>query len=167
MYGERIKEMRLSYELSREELAKQIMTTPLNIKLWEEEKVEPTINDLIVLANSFETTVDWIIGVTDEDCEEDHECKDCEEFLSCKLLPHMNHYMSHNDDPAYIHVQLALNDKSEDCVVYSGRTNSVLSAMNLLLTNLAAEMNTNYYDLVALMASVQAKSELEDLMGDE
>lgn len=167
MYGERIKEMRLSYELSREELAKQVMTTPLNIKLWEEEKVEPTINDLIVLANSFETTVDWIIGATDEDCEEDHECKDCEEFLSCKLLPHMSHYMAHNDDPAYIHVQLALNDKSEDCVVYSGRTNSVLSAMNLLLTNLAAEMNTNYYDLVALMASVQAKSELEDLMGDE
>ena len=86
MYGERIKEMWLSYELSREELAKQVMTTPLNIKLWEEEKVEPTINDLIVLANSFETTVDWIIGVTDEDCEEDHECKDCEEFLSCKLF---------------------------------------------------------------------------------
>lgn len=165
MYGDRIREKREEFGLSRKELAIRLTTSPQNIKLWEEELIAPTIPDLIMLATEFETTIDWLVGAVDDEIDadlddEEHNCEDCDEFLECKLLPHMSNYMHNNDEAAYIHVQLAEDGKDEDCVIYAGNTKSVLSLINVLLKSISDESNIDYYDLVASMASAHARMEL-------
>ena len=166
MYGERIKQKREEFGLTREELALRIMSTPQTIELWESSKIQPTISDFIILANELETSIDWLVGLVMDE-EDEHECEDCDDFIECKLLPHMHNFVKSNEEAAYVHVQLAIEGEGEDCVIYAGSTTAVLSTINMLLRSLSRETKTDYYDLVALMASVYAKSELGGIFGDE
>lgn len=172
MYGDRIREKREEFGLTRKELAIRLVTSPQNIELWEDELIAPTIPDLILLATEFETTIDWLVGLTDDEGDtdlddEEHNCEDCDDFLECKLLPHMSNYMNNNDEAAYIHVQLAEDGEDEDCVIYAGSTKSVLALVNILLNSVSNESNINYYDLVTLMASAHAKTELGGFFGED
>lgn len=167
MYGKRIKEKRKLFGLTRKQLATRICTAPLNIKLWEEEQIEPTIADLIIMASEFNTTIDWLVGV-EEDCDEEYVCEDCKEFIDCKVTPHMEYYINKHksDDPAYMHIQLTMDGGDDDCVLYSGKTAALLSCVNMMLDSLSEECSINYYDIVAMLASAHASSELGELFGE-
>lgn len=172
MYGERIKEKRKEFGLTREDLALRFMQTTQTIKLWEEEQIEPSITELIILATDFNTSIDWLVGkiddeVDDENDDSEENCEECEDFLECKLIPHMHNFIENNEEAAYVHAQLAIDGEDEDCVIYSGSTTAILSTINMLLKSLSIESKADYYDLVALMASVYTKSELGGLFGDD
>ena len=168
MYGERIKQKREEFGLTRKDLALRIMSTPQTIQLWEMEQIQPTITDFIILAEEFETSIDWLVGaVEDEDGDGEHTCEGCDDFIECKLLPHMHSFVENNTEAAYIHVQLAIEGGDEDCVIYTGSTTAILSTINMLLRSLSEETKTDYYDLVALMASVYARSELGGMFDSE
>lgn len=175
MYGERIKEKRKEYQISRTDLAELIGTTPQVIKLWEEERTEPSIGDLIALSKELEVSVDWLIGIIDylpdedEYGEEDNEDDSCEydEFIQNNLIPHMNRYLTENEEPSYIHIQFSGNDDSADCMIYSGGIGELISSINLFLKSMSNELGVDYYDFVAFMATMFAKSDLEEYLGDE
>ena len=160
MYGERIREKRKEFGLTRKELASRVMSTPQMIRLWEEEKMAPSIDDLVILAEDFNISVDWLLGLTDYEEEEEHSCETCDGFIECKLVPHMHQYTEENDDAGYVHIQVALDEDGEDALVYSGSTEAVLCAANLLLDSVASEIGMNYFDLVAMMASAHARADL-------
>lgn len=179
MFGERIKAKREEFGLTRKELALRIMSTPQTIKLWELEQAQPTITDFIILAEEFNTSIDWLAGVIDyeddaeydedgEDGEDDEEeCDDCDDFLTCKIVPHMQNFMGDNADNAYIHVQLDISSDIDDCVIYSGNVLSVLTAINMLFRSLSKETKVDYYDLVAMMATMYTESECDGLFDSE
>lgn len=166
MYGTRIKEKREQLGLTRAELAKRVATVPLNIKLWEEERIEPGIADLIVLASDFDTTVDWLIGMTDD--EEEENCELCDEFVECKVMPHFDEYMARNkkNSPVYIHVQLSDDEEDENCVVRGGSIAALTAAISGLLEDISQECGVDYYDLVSVMAEAHAKSDIEGMIGE-
>lgn len=168
MYGKRIEEKRKMLGLTRKQLATRVNTVPLNIRLWEEEKIEPTIANLIILAAEFNTTIDWLVGATEEDSEIDYVCEDCDEFIDCKITPHLECYMNkHKDeDPAYIHIQVAIDGDDDDCFLYAGKANALFSCVNILLNSLSDECSMNYYDILAMLASAHAGSELGELFGE-
>ena len=167
MYGERIKAKREEFGLTRKELAIRVMSTPQVIKLWETEQVQPTMSDFIILAEEFETSIDWLVGLVGDDEDEEENCAECDGFLQCKVVPHMHKFIESNDDTAYIHVQIDPDDDDRDAVIYSGNILAVLIAVNILLKSLSKKSNADYYDIVAMMASIYAKSELGELFDGE
>lgn len=65
--GNRIKEIRKSKMLTQTELANFLNTTQDTISLWEREKSNPDIEQLIKLALFFDVSTDYLLGLEDED----------------------------------------------------------------------------------------------------
>ena len=66
MYGIRIRELRESRQLTQNELAKKLNSTQKQISKWETEYVEPNIFWLCNLANFFDVSIDYIVGLENE-----------------------------------------------------------------------------------------------------
>lgn len=62
----RIKELRNELNLSQQELAKAIHTSQRNISRWENGENEPTSSFLIVLANFFQCSIDYLVERSDD-----------------------------------------------------------------------------------------------------
>ena len=62
----RLKELRKNYGVTQKEVAKAIFCTPTVYSRYEREEREPDIVTLILLANYFKTTVDYLIGRIDK-----------------------------------------------------------------------------------------------------
>lgn len=62
--AENIKMYRTSMKLSQNTLAKKLGTTLQTISHWETSYTEPSIEQLIALANIFEVTIDELVGRT-------------------------------------------------------------------------------------------------------
>src|SRR5689334_2234156 len=62
--GERIKTTRISKGWTQEELAKKIRTTKYVISSWERGKANPDPLQIIAMANSFEVSADYLLGLT-------------------------------------------------------------------------------------------------------
>ncbi|MBR1746718.1 MAG: helix-turn-helix transcriptional regulator [Clostridia bacterium] len=58
----RLKELRLQEKMTQKELAEKIGAAWYNIGDWERGKSEPSIADLIKIADFFDCTVDHLIG---------------------------------------------------------------------------------------------------------
>lgn len=171
MYGERIRERREELGFSQLDLAVLLSTSLQDIELWEEESESPTIEQLISLSEELGVTTDWLVGLEDNFDEDDEDLDDLDveietaNFLQDIIVPHMNAYKEENEGSVYVHLQLSEDDECEDCVIYAGAAADVLSAVNVLVESLSDETGTNYYDVVAMMATAHAKMELE--LGDE
>lgn len=66
MFGERIKQLRKENNLTQSELANKLNCSLSKIGMWETDKREPTKDDLILLSNTFDVSVDYILGLTNE-----------------------------------------------------------------------------------------------------
>ncbi|MBQ7340099.1 MAG: helix-turn-helix transcriptional regulator [Clostridia bacterium] len=64
-FKERLKELRLSKNLSQMQLAKKLGLSQSAIAKWELGKTEPTASAIIVLARFFNETTDYILGLED------------------------------------------------------------------------------------------------------
>ena len=63
--GKKLKELRLSYNLTQTDLAKVLNTTQRRISYMESGKVEPDLSTLVALSNYFDVTTDYLIGIKD------------------------------------------------------------------------------------------------------
>lgn len=64
-FQRRIKELRLQKNISQMELAKATGISQSAIAKWELGKTEPTASAIIILAEFFDETTDYLLGVTD------------------------------------------------------------------------------------------------------
>ena len=66
-FGERLKELRLEQGLSQEQLSKKLngQITHSAIGLWEQNKRVPNLDAVILLADFFKVTLDFIAGLED------------------------------------------------------------------------------------------------------
>jgi len=62
----KLKEIREEKNLQQKELAIKLNRTPACISSWETGKTEPSIEDLIKLADLLETSLDYLLGRTNE-----------------------------------------------------------------------------------------------------
>lgn len=60
-FGDRIKRLRKEQAMSQIELAKSIGVSQSNISAYESNQQEPKMTQLILLAQTFNTTVDYIV----------------------------------------------------------------------------------------------------------
>ena len=65
MLGTRIKELRKEFGLSQVELAAQMEVTKQTISNWENENIQPSVDMLVGLANVFNVTTDYLLGLDD------------------------------------------------------------------------------------------------------
>ena len=65
LFCERLKELRIEHELSQAELAKKINVSDGTICFWENGVNEPKMTYIIHLAEYFNVTTDYLLGVSD------------------------------------------------------------------------------------------------------
>ena len=65
MLGARIKELRKEFGLSQVDLASRMEVTKQTISNWENENIQPSIDMLVALANVFNVTTDYLLGLDD------------------------------------------------------------------------------------------------------
>ena len=65
IFGESLKELRLSKNIGQIELAKQINVSKGVISLWENGLREPKLSNLISLAKYFNVSIDYFAGIID------------------------------------------------------------------------------------------------------
>ena len=63
VFKERLKELRLSKNLSQMQLAKETNISQSAIAKWELGKTEPTASAIIILAQYFNETSDYLLGL--------------------------------------------------------------------------------------------------------
>ena len=64
-FSERLKELRIEAGLSQEKLAKAVGLTHTAIGLWEQGKRTPNLDAVIVLAEFFSVSIDYLAGLED------------------------------------------------------------------------------------------------------
>lgn len=64
-FGERLKELRKERGLGQIALAAALGVGKSSISLWERGESEPTLTNLITIAQYFDVTLDWLAGLID------------------------------------------------------------------------------------------------------
>ena len=62
IFSERLKTLRKEKKLTQKELAEQIGISQKSYSHWETGKNEPSLENLIKLADLFEVSLDWLFG---------------------------------------------------------------------------------------------------------
>ena len=65
-FGKRLKELRKKYNLTQEELGEKISKTRSTIAGYETERKEPDYNTLKSIADLFDVSVDYLLGIVDD-----------------------------------------------------------------------------------------------------
>ena len=64
LFKDRLKELRIEKKISQADLGKLVNMSKMAVSHWESGHSEPSISQLIVLAQYFEVSVDYLIGKT-------------------------------------------------------------------------------------------------------
>lgn len=62
----RLKDLREDHDLKQEDVAKILNVSQTNYSKYELGKINIPINSLIVLANFYNTSIDYLLGITNE-----------------------------------------------------------------------------------------------------
>lgn len=65
MLNERIRELRLSRNMSQVDLAKRLSVSKQSVSNWENDNIQPSIEMLIKLANVFSVSTDYLLALDD------------------------------------------------------------------------------------------------------
>ena len=65
IFKDRLKELRLEKGISQNDLGKILNVSKMAISHWESGRSEPSITQLIILANYFEVSVDYLVAKED------------------------------------------------------------------------------------------------------
>lgn len=65
VFGERLKELRQEKQIGQVELSKCLNVSKGIISLWENGLREPSMSSLIVLAEYFDVSIDYLVGLKD------------------------------------------------------------------------------------------------------
>ena len=66
MLGKRIKELRRDNNLTQAQLAEILQVTRSAVALWETDKTDPDIKNIITIVKYFNVTSDYLLGLEDE-----------------------------------------------------------------------------------------------------
>ena len=69
LFGDRLKELRISKNLSQEELSNILNVRKSSISNWETGKATPTFDMLTKIAQYFGVTIDYLLNFTQEDMD--------------------------------------------------------------------------------------------------
>lgn len=64
-FGERLRELRKEAGLGQITLAEKLGVGKSVISLWELNKCEPTLSNLVAIARFFDVSLDWLAGLED------------------------------------------------------------------------------------------------------
>lgn len=64
-FKDRLRELRISRNLSQMQLAKELHLSQSAVAKWELGKTEPSSSEIISIAKFFDETTDYILGLTD------------------------------------------------------------------------------------------------------
>lgn len=64
-FGERLRELRKEARLGQIALAEKLGVGKSVISLWELNKCEPTLSNLVAIARFFDVSLDWLAGLED------------------------------------------------------------------------------------------------------
>lgn len=67
MLGDKIKELRLSFNMSQVELSQKLGVTKQCVSNWENDNIVPSIDMLINISKFFKVTTDYLLELTDND----------------------------------------------------------------------------------------------------
>lgn len=65
MFGKRLKELRLAYPMTQEELAKALNVSPSTISLYESGSREPSGSFIVTVARFFNVSSDYLLGLAE------------------------------------------------------------------------------------------------------
>ena len=65
IFGERLRELRKEKKLSAKQLAKEINTTDATIIRWENDTMSPKAEAIVDVANFFNVSTDYLLGLKD------------------------------------------------------------------------------------------------------
>ena len=65
VFGKRFKELRLEKAIEQKQMAKLLGVSQQTISRWENDVVEPDFNSLIMIADYFDVTTDYLLGRVD------------------------------------------------------------------------------------------------------
>ncbi len=66
-FGEKIKDLRKERGATQKELAQALSITVSTLSHWECDYQEPSFKDLAMLANYFDVSTDYLLGITEDD----------------------------------------------------------------------------------------------------
>ncbi len=66
MFGERIKELRLSLGINQVEFGRKIGTTKQSVSNWENGNIMPSIDMLVKIATTFSVSTDYLLGLSSQ-----------------------------------------------------------------------------------------------------
>lgn len=66
IFGDKLKELRIQYNLTQNELAKILNVSKTTICQWETHKQEASLEDIINIAKYFDETADYLLGLEDD-----------------------------------------------------------------------------------------------------
>lgn len=66
MFGDQIKNLRMSKCLNQVEMAKILGVTKQSVSNWENENIMPSVDMLIKLARFFNVSTDYLLGLTEK-----------------------------------------------------------------------------------------------------
>ncbi len=64
--AERLRALRLEKNIGQNQLAQEIKVSNASISYWENAKQEPSVEALFKLANYFDVTADYLLGITED-----------------------------------------------------------------------------------------------------
>lgn len=65
MFDERIKELRLSLGINQVEFGKRIGVSKQCVSNWENGNIQPSVDMLVHIANTFSVSTDYLLGLND------------------------------------------------------------------------------------------------------
>lgn len=63
MLNERIKELRISHHMNQVEFAKKLNVTKQSVSNWENNNIQPSIDMLVKIAQTFSVSTDYLLGL--------------------------------------------------------------------------------------------------------
>ena len=84
MFSCRLKQLRESLDMTQDELAKKLNLTQSTIAYYENGKKMPTLENAIIITNLFNTSLDYLVGVTDS--RTDEKVKENEDLYCSNIL---------------------------------------------------------------------------------
>ncbi len=82
MFGERIKELRVSLGLNQVEFGRKLPVSKQSVSNWENENILPSIDMLIKICNTYNVSADYLLGI-------EHERKLDTSSLTAKQIAHI------------------------------------------------------------------------------
>ena len=81
-----LKKLRAEHNVSQQQLANAIGVSQQSVNKYENQNIEPDITTLMLIADYFHVTVDYLIGHDDETDTKTEKKLSCLDELECSLL---------------------------------------------------------------------------------